>query len=172
MKLLAIDPGYERLGIAVIEKPSGSGPFDAAQGKEVLLFSECFKTSAKDAHHLRLHQLAERLEYIIKQFAPEALALETLFFSKNTKTALKVSEARGVIIERATAFGLTVTEFSPQEIKIAVTGAGNSDKTQVMKMVPLLINVSGVKKQDDEYDAIACGLTFFATQNIRNILES
>jgi len=161
MKILAIDPGYERLGIAILEKESTSN--------EELLFSECFKTSSKEAHNIRLAKVAARLKEVIEELQPTHLAIETLFFSKNTKTALKVAEARGVIIERCTTMGLEVAEFSPQEIKIAVTGAGNSDKTAIMKMVPLLINTGSTKKQDDEFDAIACGIAFFATQKIRNL---
>jgi crossover junction endodeoxyribonuclease RuvC len=111
--------------------------------------------------------VAARLEEVIERFQPTHMAIETLFFSKNTKTAMKVAEARGVIIERCTSLGLEVVEFSPQAIKIAVTGAGNSDKTAIMKMVPLLIDIGAIKKQDDEFDAIACGLTFFATQHTR-----
>ena len=163
MKILAIDPGYERLGIAILEKEETK--------KETLLFSECFKTSSKEPHNIRLSKVAKRLEEVIEEFQPTHTAIETLFFSKNTKTALKVSEARGVIIERSTSLGLEIVQFSPQEIKIAVTGAGNSDKTAVMKMVPLLIDIGSTKKQDDEFDAIACGLAFFATQNMRNLLS-
>jgi len=161
MKILAIDPGYERLGIAILEKEPTSN--------EELLFSECFKTSSKEAHNIRLAKVAARLKEVIEELQPTHLAIETLFFSKNTKTALKVAEARGVIIERCTTMGLEVAEFSPQEIKIAVTGAGNSDKAAIMKMVPLLINTGSTKKQDDEFDAIACGIAFFATQKIRNL---
>lgn len=156
MKILAIDPGYERLGIAVLEKINNQ--------KEVLLFSECFKTDSKEPHHQRLSKVAFEIEKIIKEFSPEALAIETLFFSKNTKTALKVSEARGVIIERCSSNGLMIFEYSPQNIKIAVTGSGSSGKEQVMKMIPMLIGIPNTKKQDDEFDAIATGLTFFATE--------
>lgn len=160
MKILAIDPGYERLGIAVLEKSSETNQ------KEILLHSECFKTLKEDPHHIRLRQVGEKIESIIKKFKPEILAVETLFFSKNTKTAMKVSEARGVILERSSAGNLDIFEFSPQAIKIAVTGIGNSDKNNVMKMIPLLISLpENSKKQDDEFDAIATGLTFFATHH-------
>ena len=155
MKILGIDPGYERLGVAIVEKNEGE--------KENLIFSECFKTSSKDPHHQRLSEVAAEIEKVIKEHQPEALAIETLFFSKNTSTALKVAEARGVIIERCSTNNLEIFEFSPQEIKIAVTGSGSGDKTQIMKMVPLLIDTQDTKKQDDEFDAIAAGLTFFAT---------
>lgn len=157
MRILAIDPGYERLGIAVIEKQPAE--------KETLLFSECFTTDKNDEHHERLAQVSKEIDRVIQEYTPTTLAIETLFFSKNTKTALKVAEARGTIIATASRANLAITEFSPQAIKIAVTGSGSSDKGHVMKMVPLLIRVPDGKKKDDEYDAIAVGLTFFATNH-------
>jgi len=160
MKVLAIDPGYERLGIAVLKK-------DISDRKESLLYSECFRTSSKDEHAVRLGQVANRLDEILTTYNPDILAIETLFFSKNTKTALKVAEARGTVIALCARRGLRVLEFSPQDIKIAVTGNGSSDKAQVTKMIPLLITVPDQKKLDDEYDAIATGLTCFAMS--RNI---
>lgn len=157
MKILSIDPGYERLGIAVIEKKEGK--------KEELVFSKCFKTSSKDPHHQRLTEVSAEVEKIIKKYKPSILVTETLFFSKNVKTAMKVAEARGVIIERCSSNNLEIFELSPQQIKIAITGSGSGNKNQIIKMVPLLINVSKEKKNDDEYDAIAIGLTFFAIKN-------
>jgi crossover junction endodeoxyribonuclease RuvC len=160
MKVLAIDPGYERLGIAVIEK-------QVTDRKETLIHSECFRTSPKDPHADRLGQIANHIESILEQYKPDILAIETLFFSTNTKTALKVAEARGTVIALCARRDLKVLEFSPQDIKIAVTGSGSSDKTQVMKMIPLLIAMPDQKKLDDEYDAIATGLACFAMS--RNI---
>lgn len=160
MKVLAIDPGYERLGVAVLQKT----PTDR---KEVLLYSDCFRTSAKEPHATRLSHIVSYLDTVLARYQPEILAIETLFFSKNTKTALKVAEARGAIIATCANRGLRVLEFSPQDIKIAVTGSGSSDKTQVMKMIPMLIAMPDQQKLDDEYDAIAAGLTCFAmTRNI------
>lgn len=155
MNVLGVDPGYERLGIAIITKEPGAR-------RETLLHSECFRTSAKDAHSERLARILERIEHIIDTHKPDVLAVETLFFSKNTTTALKVAEARGTIIAACARKGLRVLEFSPQDIKIAVTGSGSSDKTQVMKMIPMLIAMPDQKKLDDEYDAIAAGITCFA----------
>jgi crossover junction endodeoxyribonuclease RuvC len=153
MKILAIDPGYEKLGIAVLENGE-------------LIFSECFKTSPKELHEQRLSKISSRIEEIIKEYKPKYLVTETLFFSKNIKTAIKVAEARGVIIERCCSNGLEIVEFSPQAIKVAVTGNGASNKEQVTKMVSLLTNIkkTKVQKEDDEYDAVAIGLTFFVTQ--------
>lgn len=155
MKVIAIDPGYERMGVAVIEKTNR---------KENLLFSECFKTSPKIPHEERLKLIGEEIELLIKKYKPEAMAIETLFFKNNQKTAMHVSEARGVMLYVASALGLKVAEFSPMAIKIAVTGHGGSDKEQVLFMVKKLIEIKNKIKYDDEYDAIAVGLTFFATQ--------
>ncbi len=154
MKILAIDPGYERLGIAIIEK--------APKQKEVLLYSECFKTSAKLPHAARLGLIKTRIEEVIAEFAPEKLAIETLFFSKNVKTALLVSEARGAIIASAVTSGLDVAEFMPNAIKVAITSYGKSDKPAMMSMIPRLIEIKKDIKSDDEFDAIAVGLTYFA----------
>ncbi len=154
MKILAIDPGYERLGIAIIEK--------APKQKEVLVHSECFKTSAKLPHAARLGLIKTRIEEVIAEFTPEKLAIETLFFSKNVKTALLVSEARGAIIATATTAGLVTREFTPNEIKVAITSYGKSDKPAMMSMIPRLIEIKKDIKSDDEFDAIAVGLTYFA----------
>ncbi len=153
MLIIAIDPGYERLGIAVLEKTTA---------KEELLFSECFKTDAKEKHEIRLKLIGGEIEKITKKYKPEALAIETLFFKTNAKTAMKVSEARGVIMYEASKNGLVVTEFTPLQIKVAVTGYGKSEKDQVTAMVKRLIKITAPIKYDDEYDAIAVGLTYFA----------
>ncbi len=155
MIILAIDPGYERLGIAVLEKVN--------KQKETLLYSECFKTSNKFPHHERLTLIGGRIKEIIKKYKPEGLATEKLFFSSNQKTALTVSEARGVILYSASSLKLHVFEYTPIAIKIAVTGYGRSEKRQVISMVRKLIEVKKETNSDDEFDAIAIGLTHFAT---------
>ena len=157
MKILAIDPGYERLGIAVLEK--------IPKGKETLIYSECFKTSAKIPHHERLTYIGNKIKEVIKKYKPEALATEKLFFSKNQKTALLVAEARGVILYSASSLGLSVFEYRPSEIKIAITGYGRSEKRQIINMVKKLIVVNKKTDSDDEFDAIAIGLTHFAIKH-------
>ncbi len=154
MKIIAIDPGYERMGVAIIEK---------INGKENLVFSECFKTFAKIPHEERLKLIGREIEILIKKYEPEAMAIETLFFKNNQKTAMHVSEARGVMLYVASTLGLSLKEFSPMAIKIAVTGHGGSDKDQVTSMVQKLIKIKTKIKYDDEYDAIAAGLTYFAS---------
>jgi len=158
MKVIAIDPGYERMGVAILEKTSK---------EEVLVYSNCFKTSSKIPHEERLKLIGQEIENLIKKYKPEIMAIETLFFKNNQKTAMHVSEARGVMLYVSSVFGLNIMEFSPMAIKIAVTGYGNSDKDQVISMVGKLIKIKTNIKYDDEYDAIAVGLTYFAS--VKNI---
>ena len=163
MKILGIDPGFERLGIAVLEKNKGDKkPFGFTQGKEVVLFSECFKTSAKLEFSERLVLIGDEVNKIIKKFKPEILSIETLFLNTNQKTVMNVAEARGVVIYEAKRAGLKIFEASPPQIKIATTGYGRATKEQIIKMVKILVDIDNSKKSDDELDAIAIALTAFA----------
>jgi len=154
MKILAIDPGFEKLGIAILERVGG---------KDVVLHSECFHTSAKLPFPERLNALGARASAVIKKWKPQALAIETLYFEKNLKTAMRVAEARGVIIYESTQVGLSVYEYTPLQVKIAVTGWGRADKKSVMNMVSKLIQLKNKKYSDDELDAVAIGLTHLAS---------
>jgi len=165
MKILAIDPGYERLGIAVLEK-------NIKDKKETLLFSECFKTKTTNTHAERLSLLGQEIVNVISKYEPEALSIETLFLTTNHKTVMHVSEARGVILYESARHNLSIHEYSPPQIKSAVTGDGHADKKAIIKMIPLLINMEKILKHDDEYDAIAVGLTFFAHVRLSQKLKT
>src|SRR3989344_9408175 len=154
MKILAIDPGFEKLGIAILERVGG---------KDVVLHSECFHTSAKLPFPEPLNALGARASAVIKKWKPQALAIETLYFEKNLKTAMRVAEARGVIIYESARAGLSVYEYTPLQVKIAVTGWGRADKKSVMNMVSKLIQLKNKKYSDDELDAVAIGLTHLAS---------
>jgi crossover junction endodeoxyribonuclease RuvC len=154
MRILAIDPGYERLGTAILEK--------TPKTKENVLYSACFMTSKTLEHSERLNLVGHEIERLIDLYKPEALSIETLFFSKNQKTAMQVAETRGVILFAAKSKGLSIQEFSPVQIKIAVTGYGKSDKSHMMAMIPRLVELKHKIKYDDEFDAIAAGITYFA----------
>jgi len=156
MRIIAIDPGYERLGIAVLEKEKG--------GKETYLFSQCFQTPKTDAHAKRLASVFAEVSKVIETWKPQALAIETLFLTVNQKTAMYVAEARGTILAAAATAGLSIFEYSPPQIKLAVCGNGAADKKAVIKMIPLLLKVPASVKIDDEFDAIAVGLTYFAIE--------
>lgn len=158
MKILSIDPGYERLGIAVLS---------TELGKNSLLYSDCFQTSSKLPHHKRLALIGEEIAHKIIDWNPDVVAFEELFFNKNIKTALLVSQALGVVIYEAGRAGLPVFQYSPLEVKIATTGYGRATKEQMIAMVPKLVAVRKEIKHDDEFDAIAVGLTHAASH--RNV---
>lgn len=156
MRILAIDPGFERIGIAILDK--------TLKPKHELVYSNCFKTRADIPFHTRLTLIGDEMERIIKKYKPEALAIEKLFFTNNQKTVMGVSEARGVIIYSASRNGLLIFEYTPPQIKIAVTGYGRSTKDGVMSMVPKLIEIKTSITSDDELDAIAIGITCLACE--------
>ncbi len=170
MKILGIDPGYERLGVAIIEKATtGNRGTNKSSTKETVLYSSCFRTSAKDNMHKRLGEIGVEIARILKAYSPDALAIETLFISTNQKTGMRVAEARGIIMYEAIKRKIPVFEYSPMQIKTAITSDGTSDKTRMTKMVNLLVNIEasnpdGAQKTilDDEYDAIAVALTHSA----------
>ncbi len=153
MKVLAIDPGFGRCGVAVVEKTGG---------KEKLLYSDCIETSAKLAFEERLAAVTKECVRLMKKFTPDAVALEKLYFSKNQKTAMHVAEVRGALIESATRHRIPVFEYTPGEVKSAAAGSGNADKTQMTKMLHALIKIEKEIAFDDEYDAIAIGVTHLA----------
>lgn len=153
MRVLAIDPGYDRLGVAVLEKKDG---------KEHLLFSTCI-TTPKDADlSARLFALGTEIDALFTLYSPDIVGLETLFFNKNTKTAMGVAQARGICLFLGKKHACAIYEFSPQEIKVATTGYGKSDKAAVISMVKRLIPQAPEAAHDDEYDAIAVGITALA----------
>ena len=153
MKVLAIDPGYDRLGVAVMEYQDG---------KETILYSTCVETDKNIPLNERLFYIGEKVKYFLTEYRPDTVAIETLFFNKNIKTAIGVAQVRGIILYLAKQASCTVYEFGPQEIKVAVTGHGSSDKSAVFDMVMRLIPTAPTKAFDDEYDAIAVGITCLA----------
>ena len=155
MRIIGIDPGFERLGIAILEK-------NIDDKKERVLFSECFKTPSKMEFSGRLKLIGEEVRVVLKKYKPEVLSIETLFMTNNQKTVIRVAEARGVVIYEGANFGLKIFEASPPQIKIATTGYGRSDKKQMIKMVKMLVDVDESKKSDDELDAIAIAITGLA----------
>ena len=158
--VLGIDPGFERLGIAIISKTLGDK-------KETVIYSECFHTSAKLPFHERLTLLGEKVGTIIKKYKPTALAIEKLYFAANQKTAMNVAEARGVVVYEASKQGLQICEYTPLEIKVAITGYGKASKDMVMSMIPKLCNMEKQTASDDELDAVAIGLTAFAREKFK-----
>lgn len=154
MRVLAFDPGYERLGVAVIEKQ---------KGKEVLLYSDCIRTPAKMPFPERLRLLGAAAEVLMTDWAPGAVALEEVYFQNNAKTAMQIAEVRGVLAYLAAKNDLPVRHYTPTQVKVAVTGSGRGDKAAVAAMVPRLLSLPAKKRLDDELDAIAVGITCLAS---------
>ncbi|HEX9817920.1 MAG TPA: crossover junction endodeoxyribonuclease RuvC [Patescibacteria group bacterium] len=151
--ILGIDPGYDRVGWAVGE----------VRGQTWLTIHHgCLKTSKAQTLFERYRQIAQELSAIIKTHQPTILAIESLFFFKNQKTALKVSEARGVIINTCLNHDLDIAEFTPLQIKQAVTGYGRADKNSVEKMLRLELKLTEHKIIDDTIDALAVMMTYQA----------
>ena len=158
MRILGIDPGFERLGIAILD-PVTREQRSGKNYNHKVIFSECFKTASKLDFFERLVLISREVKKIIKKYRPEILAIETLFLNTNQKTAMRVAEARGVIIYEAAQAGLKIFEATPLQVKMATTGYGRADKTQIMKMVKILVEIDKLKTSDDELDAIAIALT-------------
>ncbi|HYE22910.1 MAG TPA: crossover junction endodeoxyribonuclease RuvC [Candidatus Paceibacterota bacterium] len=152
MRILAIDPGFDRMGVAVLEgDPS----------RPTYVWSTCV-TPPKGEPSERLAVVQSAVEAAIVEYAPDALAIESLFFSVNKKSALGVAEARGAVLAAAGKASLLVREYSPQQVKLAVTGYGAADKSAVMQMVPRLLTLPPGPRLDDELDAIALGIAALA----------
>lgn len=154
MRVLAIDPGYGRCGVAVVEK--------GKDGKEILLYSDCIETGAQEPFVERLANVGIEIGRLITEYTPDHIALEELFFSTNQKTALRTAEVRGMILYVAHTNDIPVFEYNPGRIKIALTGDGRAGKDAVARMVARLVPLSDKKTRDDEIDAIAIALTHTA----------
>lgn len=154
IRIIGIDPGFDRLGICILDKH---------ENNEELIHSQCITTSKKETFEIRLAEIGEQLIKIIKKYKPQELAIETLFFTTNQKTIITVAEVRGVCIYLSHIYDITIYEYSPPQIKLAVTGYGKATKEDVGYMVPKILRKE-LKSDilDDEIDAIAIALTHSA----------
>lgn len=148
--VLGIDPGFGRMGFGCIR---------VEKGCTTVLDYGVSTTKAGVAHEMRLLQISDDLDELIRTHKPGVLATEKLYFSKNVKTAMQVAEARGAILVVAARHGLPVVELSPGQVKMAVTGSGSADKKGVAMMVTKLLNLKHAPKLDDAADALALALT-------------
>ncbi len=149
MRILGIDPGYAIIGWGAIQYEGGR--FHAQDFGAVT-------TEAGTPFLQRLNQIYEQLTAILTQFKPDAMAIEKLYFQNNQKTAIEVAEARGVILLAAQRCGVPVFEYTPLQVKSAVTGFGQAQKPQVMEMTRRLLRLQAVPKPDDTADALAIAI--------------
>lgn len=148
MIILGLDPGSRRIGYGVIEKKDG---------KTTLLDAGLLAVSAsKDPEALR--ETKCDLAALLEKWRPERVAIEKLYFSKNQKTAIQVAQARGVLLAEASGKGIAILEFTPNEVKLNITGFGGADKKAVAKMVRLILNRPELDLIDDAMDALAIAL--------------
>ena len=150
MRILGIDPGYGRLGYAVI---------DVARGKPSAVAYGVITTEAKGKTADRLLEIAADVRGVLKKYSPEKMVIEELFFAKSTTTALKVAEVRGVMFLLAGEAGIPVVEVKPNAVKLAMTGYGKADKKQMMQMVKVVFDLKKIPKIDDAADALAIAWT-------------
>jgi len=150
MIVLGVDPGYERMGLAVAERK---------EGKDILLYSGCVTTKRTLSFQERIHHLGKEFLQTLLLWKPNRVAIETLYMYKNQKTMTRVSEVRGMLIYLSQSNSIIVDEYTPLEIKIAVTGYGRASKEEVERMVCRLLKLPCGRKYDDEIDAIATAIT-------------
>ena len=149
MRILGIDPGFAITGYSII---------DYIGNKFKLIVNGAILTKAGVSFPQRLTKIYDDLNLIIDKYLPEAIAVEELFFNQNTKTAINVAQARGVILIVGCKRGIPTFEYTPLQVKQAVTGYGRADKMQVQKMVQSILKIEKVPKLDDITDSMAIGI--------------
>ena len=149
VRILGIDPGIAIVGFGLIE---------ADRGKTRLLNYGAITTPAGLPLARRLVQIEQDMEALIAQLKPDAIAVEELFFSNNITTGIAVAHGRGIILCTAEKSGVPLYEYTPMQVKLAVTGNGHADKKQVQQMVRALLNLKEAPKPDDAADALAVAL--------------
>lgn len=160
MRIFGIDPGYGRLGWGVIND-------------EKMVACGCLETDKTKTEARRLLELFNGLTKLLNKYKPEAVSVESLFFFKNKTTVIKVSQARGIILLAAEKLNIPSFSYSPLQIKMAVTGYGRAEKSQVQQMTKLILKLKSIPQPDDAADALAIALTHSFTYKLKaNILKS
>lgn len=149
MRILGIDPGTGILGFGVV---------DSTKGKLVLVDAGVIRTPVKEDDAVRLQTIYEELTNIIADTKPEAMSVEKLFFAQNVTTAMTVAQARGVVLLCGKQANLDIHEYTPLQIKQALTGYGKADKKQVQEMVRVTLGLRTAPQPDDCADALAAAI--------------
>ncbi|MFP6614907.1 MAG: crossover junction endodeoxyribonuclease RuvC [Candidatus Hydrogenedentota bacterium] len=160
MRVLGFDPGTATTGYGIVE---GKG------NKLIHIAHGVITTPPEDHFAVRLQSIYDEVVDLIRIHAPQAVAIEELFFTKNVTTGITVAQARGVIALAAAQSGLPIGEFSPREMKSAVAGYGKADKKQIQEMVKILLNLDALPKPDDAADALGIAICQIHTGNFQAI---
>ncbi len=150
MRILGIDPGTATTGFGVV---------DVDKGKLKFIDAGVISTPSDQAMEHRLATLHGELGELIRELKPEVVAIELLYFATNVTTAMTVGQARGVALLAAAQAGLGIAEYTPLQVKQAVTGYGKADKRQIQEMVKTLLKLNAIPKPDDAADALAIAIT-------------
>jgi len=162
MLVLGLDPGLAITGYGLVE----------GDGEHLRLVAYgVFRTPAKMAKPARLCQLYQQLGQALAQYQPDVAAVEKLFFSTNARTAMMVGEARGVLLLALAEAGLEIAEYTPLQIKQAITGYGQADKQQVQQMVRILLHLDFIPQPDDAADALAVSICHHYTAQMGSLLQ-
>ncbi|MBK8051632.1 MAG: crossover junction endodeoxyribonuclease RuvC [Anaerolineales bacterium] len=159
--VLGVDPGTAITGYGVVG--------ETISGDFALLACGVIRTAPETPMHLRLLELFDDILALMREFAPDAMAIEKLFFGRNVTTAIAVGQARGVLLVAAAQQGLEVVEYTPAEIKQAVSGYGNAGKEQMQEMVRQLLGLSQIPEPDDAADGAAVAICHLQTARFRHL---
>jgi crossover junction endodeoxyribonuclease RuvC len=162
MLILGVDPGTARLGWGTI--------IDKNNQPEVGEYG-CLETKSADPESKRLLNLFKGFTKLLKKFHPDAVAVEDLFFFKNQKTVIKVSQARGVILVASELLGFPVFSYTPLQVKSSVTGYGRADKNQIQQMVKAILKLPSIPRPDDAADALAVAIAHSFSQKLKSKLQ-
>ncbi|SHE47117.1 Holliday junction endonuclease RuvC [Seinonella peptonophila] len=149
MRIMGIDPGLAIVGFGILDQRGNMlKPVDFG----------CIKTETNLSLPTRLKQIYDACSIIMDEHQPDVVAVEKLFFNRNVTTAFTVGQARGVILLAAEEAGIPITEYTPLQVKMAVTGYGQAEKKQIQEMVKMLLSLPRIPKPDDVADALAVAI--------------
>lgn len=149
MTVIGIDPGLERIGIGIIKKEKNIYN---------LIYSKLIKTSSKDSYYFRLNKIYNDFSNILSNNQIDQAAIEKIFFAKNVKTAMSVSEVRGILLLACTIHNIPIFEYTPLQIKQSLAGYGNATKDQVKKLIQIILKLDKVPESDDVSDGLALAI--------------
>lgn len=161
MVILGVDPGTATTGYGLVEEKAG---------KVILVDYGVIITKPQNTSEQRLEIIYDQLSDLIEEYNPDEIAVEELFFSTNVKTAMSVSQARGVILLATQKSGIPLSEYTPNQVKNGICGYGGADKKQVQKMVQMLLNLKEIPKPDDAADALAIAICHSCSRKM-NLLK-
>jgi len=158
MVILGIDPGYAIVGYGIID----------TNKQNMVLDYGAITTPKEDSMPVRLKAIDDSLKYLFEKYKPDVVAIEELFYFKNQKTVIQVAQARGVIVLACQKYCGNIYEYTPLQIKQALTGNGRAEKAQIQYMVKAILGLSSIPKPDDAADALAVAICHSQTSSVLN----